>query len=230
MNAILNPPSHRLLPLLAMSYLLAGLPASARADMLGSQLTDRATLALTSASACGPTVRIVYESQGENPHRVRDSKRSVPDAFSALALTLVIPAGAIPVIPNTSSPPLPPPSLSPPPPPPLPPPLPPIPSPPPPSPSPGGHIFGSPEPGSLALALSGSGAALLAWLCCCRSKSTAANGRATRRQLAMLVARGAVTQLRTLRTGRVASSPAPPKIGRRKPSTDRRGDRRGKFA
>jgi hypothetical protein len=229
MNATLNPPSHRFLPLLAMCCLLAGLPSSARAGILVSQLTDRATLALTSASAPGLTARIVYESQGENRHPVRDTKRNLSSAFSALALALVIPAGTAPVIPNTPSPP--PPSLPPPPAPPpsLPPPPPPILSSPPPSPSPGGHVFGTPEPGSLVLALSGSGAALLAWLGCRRSNSTAVNRCATRRKLAMPEARRAVIHLRSLRTGRVAFSPALSKNKRRKPSADRRGDRRGKF-
>lgn len=175
MNAFLTSPGRRFLPFLAIGCLLADLPSPARAGMLNSRLTDQATLALSSASALCQTARVVYDSQGESQLRLRDAQSSRPNAVAALVLTLIIPAGTTPVIPDW--PPSPPPPLPPPPPPAPPPPTPPPPPPPPPTPPPGGgHVAGAPEPRALVLALTGSGSAFLAWLRRRRAKSIAANG------------------------------------------------------
>jgi hypothetical protein len=176
MNAFLTLPGRRFLPLLVMCCLLAGVPSPAQAGMLNSRLADQATLALSSSSLPSPTVQVVYDSQGEKQLRVREAQSSRPNAFAALALTLIIPAGTIPVTPDAPPMPPPPPPSPPPPPPPPPPPV--IQSPPPPPPPPpgGGHVAGSPEPGALVLALTGSGTALLSWLRRWRAKASAANG------------------------------------------------------
>jgi len=158
MNAFMTVPGRRFLPLLAMGCILAGLPSSTRAGLLSSSLTERAALDLSNPSASGLTTRVVYESQGGNPPRMRGPKSSRSHALAALAFTMIIPAGTTPVIADAPAPP--------PPPPPPPPTSPPSSSPSTPStPTPGGgQAAGTPEPGSLVLALTGSGAALLVWL------------------------------------------------------------------
>lgn len=160
MNAFLTWPGRRFLPLLAFGGLFAGFLSPAHAGMLNSSFTDRATIVLSNRSASGLTARIVYASQAvrTNTYRNQAHSRTLRADAAALALTLIIPAGTTPVIPDSPSPPPPPP-----PPPPSPPPSSPPPSPPP-TPPGGGHIASSPEPGALLLALTGSGTALLAWI------------------------------------------------------------------
>ncbi len=177
MNAFLIPSGFRFLPILAVGCLLAGLPSSVRAGLLISQLTDGGTPALAVASASSATTRLVYQSQGENQPRSHDKGNHSLNAIVPLALTLVVPAGTMPVTLDTPAPPSPPP-------PPLPPPPPPPPSlpTPPPSPPPGGLVSGVPEPGSLGLALTGIGTALLTWLCRQWVNSTSANNRGVLRK------------------------------------------------
>lgn len=158
MNAFLAHCGRCFLPLLAIGCLGAGLPAAARADLLTSRLADRATRSANNSSASGPSVRVVYESQEGKEPRTYDTDSSGQAALAAAALILVVPAGTMPVF-----------SDGPPPPPPPPPPPgdghtsggPPSPPPPPPN---GPPTHSNPEPGSLVLALTGSGTALLAWL------------------------------------------------------------------
>lgn len=172
MNAFVIARSHRFLPLLAIGILLTGLTPRARAEMLRSHLTNRTALALILPSVDSLTPHVVYDSQGEKRIEMSVGKRSRSSLLTALALTLIIPAGTMAV--NTGAP-------SPPPPPPPPPPSPPPPPPPPPPPatssSPsappdggGGAISGgppsagTPEPATLVLALTGGGAAMLSLL------------------------------------------------------------------
>jgi hypothetical protein len=169
MNAFLTLPSRRFLPLLAMGCILTSLPASAYAGLLNIWPADRAALAWATPCVCGPTAQVIYASQDFPTRLPRPQGRPLPaqqvDNTAALLLTLIIPAGTMPVIADAPSlPPPPPPPLPPPPPPPPPPPSSPPPPPPPPPPPGGGHIAGSPEPGTLVLALTGSGTALLVWL------------------------------------------------------------------
>jgi hypothetical protein len=154
MNAFLTFRGRRFLPLLAMCCVLAGFPRNAHADLLTSRLTNRATLTSTGSAAPIQAARVVYESQGENDPPVRAVESSPHGALAAAALILVIPAGTMAVSFNAAPPPPPPP--------------PPTTSPPT---SPGdGHTSGvpptsgTPEPGSLVLALTGSGTMLLGWL------------------------------------------------------------------
>lgn len=172
MNALWTLRGRRFLPLLAMGYVLAGLPFGAQAGPMSIRLTDWAVLALANPTARGLTARVVYESQGENPPRVRDVSARPSGALAALTLISIIPAGTMPVIADGSPPPPAPPPASPPPPPSAPPPPPPSQPPPPPPTNPGGgHIASTPEPGTLMLALSGGGSVLLVWLRRRRAKS-----------------------------------------------------------
>jgi hypothetical protein len=172
MNALWTYRGRRFLPLLAMGYVLTGLPLGANAGMLSSRLTDRATLALASPSPRGLTARIVYQSQGENQPQLRPTELSRPAALAALALISIIPAGTLPVISDGSPPPPEPPPPNPTPTPPPPPP----PTPPPPTTPGGGHIASTPEPGTLMLALTGCGSGILTWLRRRRANSTVMSG------------------------------------------------------
>jgi hypothetical protein len=173
MNVLVTSRGRRLLPLLAMGCVFAGWPGFAQADLLTSRLTDRASLARSDSDVRGSSARVVFASQ--EPEAIKPDKAELArqQALAALALILVVPAGTMPMIAEVPTPPPPPP---------------PQPQQTTPTPTPtdghpttggsstnggttGGHISGgptptvsNPEPGSLVLALTGSGTALLAWL------------------------------------------------------------------
>lgn len=160
MNAFVTSRGRRFLPLLAMCCLLAGLPLSAHAGLLTSRMSDGATLTSTDSSAPGLAARVVYESQGKNQSQVPATENSFRGALAVAALILIVPAGTAAVSSQSAPPPPPPPPPS---------------SSSPDLPPGGGHISGgpppggpstnsTPEPGSILLALTGCGAALLVWL------------------------------------------------------------------
>ena len=161
MNATLSFRGRRLLPLLVISCGFAGFPASAQADLLTSRLTDKSIPSQTEAFTGSISAHVVYRSRRENGSTEEDSERGElrrVGVLSALAVIMVFPPFQPPSLP----------SFPPPPPPPAPPPViqpPPVVVTPPPD-GGTGHVSGgptppsgTPEPASLFLALTGSGAA-----------------------------------------------------------------------
>ena len=159
MNAFLTSRGRRVLPLLAIGCLLVSLPTGVRADLLTSRLTDHAALTSNDSSAPGLFVSVVYESQGKTASQERDTEPNPRGAMTAAALIFVVPAGTMPTMPviaethrrrlhrrllhrpaaSTAPPP-------------------------PPTRPNGPPTNNNPEPGSLVLALTGSGTAWLIWL------------------------------------------------------------------